>query len=291
MNELVPAAEVTQRSVSPFDGNVAEFKGALVRRGENRKALIDWIREALVEGVDFGKIHTKKKSECTHRGPPDCTPEKEPYHWSKDSLRKPGAEKICGMLGVTPTFPTIKDYERTALEGVPIESIILRCQLLSGAGDVLAEGIGARSVESDYGDLNKALKMACKSAHIDATLRMAGLSEIFTQDIEDMPIDAQKAPQGAPDPVQGEFHENGRNPQKGGYTPGKNEGVPPTRKPATGGGFATAKQISLLKYRCEQKGISYEEFLNVNGLEHFEVIPFARVDALLKWISDAERSP
>ena len=28
--------------------------------------------------------------------------------------------------------------------------------------------------------------MAEKSAHIDATLRMAGLSEVFTQDIEDM---------------------------------------------------------------------------------------------------------
>ncbi len=28
--------------------------------------------------------------------------------------------------------------------------------------------------------------MAEKSAHIDATLRLAGLSEIFTQDIEDM---------------------------------------------------------------------------------------------------------
>lgn len=50
-----------------------------------------------------------------------------------------------------------------------------------------ADGVGARSLEQDYGDLNKALKMAEKSAHIDATLRMAGLSEVFTQDLEDMP--------------------------------------------------------------------------------------------------------
>jgi hypothetical protein len=52
----------------------------------------------------------------------------------------------------------------------------------------VAEGVGARSLAQDYGDVNKALKMAEKSAHIDATLRLAGLSEVFTQDIEDRPI-------------------------------------------------------------------------------------------------------
>ena len=54
-----------------------------------------------------------------------------------------------------------------------------------------ADGVGARSLKQDYGDINKSLKMAEKSAHIDATLRMAGLSEVFTQDIEDM-IHGQK---------------------------------------------------------------------------------------------------
>lgn len=29
--------------------------------------------------------------------------------------------------------------------------------------------------------------MACKSAHIDATLRLAGLSEVFTQDLDEQP--------------------------------------------------------------------------------------------------------
>ena len=51
---------------------------------------------------------------------------------------------------------------------------------------LVADGVGARSLKQDYGDINKSLKMAEKSAHIDATLRMAGLSEVFTQDIEDM---------------------------------------------------------------------------------------------------------
>lgn len=55
-----------------------------------------------------------------------------------------------------------------------------------------------RAVEQDSGDLNKALKMAEKSAHIDATLRMAGLSEVFTQDLEDMAASGKAANAQAP---------------------------------------------------------------------------------------------
>ena len=51
---------------------------------------------------------------------------------------------------------------------------------------IAAEGTGARRIAQDNGDINKSLKMAEKSAHIDATLRVAGLSELFTQDLEDM---------------------------------------------------------------------------------------------------------
>jgi hypothetical protein len=268
MNDVVPV-EARERSVSPFDGNVAEFKGALVRRGDNRKALLDWIREALVDGTDFGAIKRSNGS------------------YTKPSLRKPGAEKICGMLGIVATFPTLKDYEQAVLQGIPIGAIILRCHLLSAAGAVVADGVGARSVDEDGGDLNKALKMACKSAHIDATLRMAGLSELFTQDLEDRPSAGALDAIEHASAVQGQFHENGHNPQRGGYTPGKNTGVPPTQKPEMGRGFATAKQISLLKYRCEEAGISYEEFLNVNGLPNWDSIPFTSVNPLLQWIGNA----
>src|SRR5262249_55705626 len=75
---------------------------------------------------------------------------------------------------------------------VEIKQVILRCELMKD-GCVVAEGIGARSMRQDDGDLNKCLKMASKSAHIDATLRMGGLSEVFTQDIEDLPKERQEA--------------------------------------------------------------------------------------------------
>lgn len=161
-------------AASPLDLPAEQFQAGLDRRGQNRRALLEWVRGSLVAGVDYGQIPTK-------RGP------------SKPSLWKPGAEKICGMLGITVHYPTLQDYEQAALRGVQLAHIIVRCELRDSAGNVVADGVGARALKQDNGDLNKALKMAEKSAHIDATLRMAGLSEVFTQDLEDMPgaVDSQ----------------------------------------------------------------------------------------------------
>src|SRR5436309_8831636 len=176
---LVPAA-------NPLDIAPEAFRGALARRGENRKALMEWVRSSLVKGTDFGHIHVVSKSKC-----PDGNQCQNSSHWSKACLFKPGAEKIAGMLGVTPTFPTLPEYEKAALAGVELKQIILRCHMVNAEGRIVADGIGARSLEQDYGDINKALKMCAKSAHIDATLRMAGLSEVFTQDLDQMKLDGK----------------------------------------------------------------------------------------------------
>ena len=189
-------AEIPQPSANPLDISPEAFRNALARRGENRKALMQWVGSSLVRDVDYGKIHIVKKSEC-NRGK-FCD---NPRHFSKDCLFKPGAEKIAGMLGVTPTFPTLHDYEKAALSGVELKQIILRCHMVDASGRIVADGIGARSLDQDYGDLNKALKMCAKSAHIDATLRMAGLSEVFTQDLDQMAVDGKLdpvEPQGYP---------------------------------------------------------------------------------------------
>ncbi|MGH8258700.1 MAG: hypothetical protein ACREUG_03310, partial [Steroidobacteraceae bacterium] len=123
-----PAAPAAVRAANPLDLSPSEFREALARRSENRRALIDWIRASLVDGVDFGAVPLRRGG------------------FSKPSLRKPGAEKICGMLGVTASFPTLKDYEHAALEGRRLEQIILRCHLTSPDGQVAADGVGARSV-------------------------------------------------------------------------------------------------------------------------------------------------
>jgi len=155
---------------SPLDLLPSQFKAGLDRRKENRNTLMDWIRSALVEGRDYGSIMIRGQK-------------------SKPSLLKPGAEKIAGMLGLIPKFPNLKEYEQSVLAGNIIDAIILKCELQNQSGEVIGEGVGARYVEKqDNGDLNKALKMASKSAMIDATLRCAGISEIFTQDVENMAL-------------------------------------------------------------------------------------------------------
>jgi len=161
---------------SPFEIEPADFKGSLDRRSENRGTLIRWIRSNLIENIDFGCIHIVSKDKC--KLGKDC---KNKFHYSKPLLFKPGAEKICGLVGLRAEYPAIAEYERRAIDGGKIDVIILRCLLYSG-DRIVAEGTGSRLVSKDYGDINKSIKMAEKSGQIDAIMRCAGLSEIFSQE-------------------------------------------------------------------------------------------------------------
>ncbi|MDD5580518.1 MAG: hypothetical protein PHY16_14725 [Methylobacter sp.] len=180
-SEKKPAQLPAAISANPLDLPATTFKEGLDRRKENRATFMAWIRDALVDGSDFGKIHIAGRNRC--QAGKNC---RNPEHYSKPSLFKAGAEKICGMLGLTIRYPTLPEYEKSALAGINLSRIIIRCEIVDATGRVVADGVGARLLSQDNGDINKALKMAEKSAHIDATLRMAGLSEVFTQDIEDM---------------------------------------------------------------------------------------------------------
>jgi hypothetical protein len=235
-------------TVSPLDLPAEVFRAGLDRRRENRAALMEWVRSALVEGVDYGSIPTR-------RGP------------SKPSLWKPGAEKICGMLGVTVHFPTLHDYEQAALHGVELKHIIMRCELHDASDRVVADGVGARSLAQDKGDINKALKMAEKSAHIDATLRMAGLSEVFTQDLEDM-----VSPK--PEPA------STNSPQSAGASAGQPH---PSGK---NGAPISAAQHKRLEARINELGLDRERVKawvhKAWGVEHLNEVPASRYDDLDK---------
>lgn len=108
----------------------------------------------------------------------------------KPTLLKPGAEKIVMMMGLASRYEImdkVEDYDKGFF------SYNIRCTL-SRQGMDICEGVGncnsreSKYVKADpYSIANTILKMAKKRAYVDAALSVASLSDIFTQDLEDMP--------------------------------------------------------------------------------------------------------
>lgn len=249
-----------ETAANPLDLPSNVFCEGLNRRKANRSALMEWVRSSLIEGVDFGSIQTR-------RGP------------SKPSLWKPGAEKICGMLGVIVRFPNLQDYEQAALHAVELQNIIIRCEIIDASGRIVAQGIGARSLKQDYGDINKSLKMAEKSAHIDAALRMAGLSEVFTQDLEDMSFKEQDAALAGSRAEQN--HPTSSSPAR---EPSGSGPVPPGKNGTSQ--FITTLQHKRLEARINELGLARDRVKSWIsrswGVEHLNRLPRARYEALNK---------
>jgi hypothetical protein len=193
--EAVAAAPVTAPALVPdvvaeglVLGNPEALAAQLESFSKARELFVDWLFNRLVAGIDFMLIHRKvgprgQKTDCPNkldaRGTV-CT-----TCGGKATLAKPGSEKICGLLQLRPRFK--RDVETWEMLGGEAGLMTLVCELVTPAGVVVAEGRGARHRDQDFGDTNKAIKMVQKSAQTDAVLRCAGLSEIFTQDLEDMP--------------------------------------------------------------------------------------------------------
>ena len=155
------------------------------------------VQKTLKEGHDFGEVPGT----------------------SKPTLLKPGGEKICMLFGLNPEYEFLQsteDYDKEFF------SYNIKCTLYRN-GQAVAQGVGScnskekkyrfinvdaipenyigqsETITDKYGRtkykinnpdicslVNTILKMAKKRAFIDAVLQVASLSEVFTQDIEDM---------------------------------------------------------------------------------------------------------
>ena len=126
-----------------------------------------FIRENLKHGVDYAK----------------------PFRSAgKETLLKPGSEKVCVLLNLMPVFRGDEETLAHLPASVRSSTITFLCELVNrSTGVKIAEGRGSASLtESNIkGNLNSAIKMAEKRAQMDATLRVAALSDRFTQDVED----------------------------------------------------------------------------------------------------------
>lgn len=164
-----------------------------VINGQNE--LRQYIKQALVEERDWGTI-------------PGV---------DKPSLFKAGAERINAGYGVVPRYTVLeqeidhfvevpwikrkKRYEKGTWTGdwdeergtsIGLYRYVVRCELVHReTGIVIADSIGTCStLESKYIDRprdaeNTAIKMAQKRGYVGATLHAYGLSDEFTQDVED----------------------------------------------------------------------------------------------------------
>jgi hypothetical protein len=208
--EAVAAAPATVPALVPdlvseglVLGNPEALAAQLESFSKARELFVDWLFNRLVAGIDYMVIHRKvgprnAKTPCpnaanaTGTGCPTCG--------GKATLCKPGSEKICGLLQLRPRFK--RDVDAWEMLGGEAGLVTLVCELVTPTGVVVAEGRGARHRDQDFGDVNKTLKMAQKSGQTDAVLRCAGLSEIFTQDLEDMPAFMREADPDGPAPFE-----------------------------------------------------------------------------------------
>ena len=109
----------------------------------------------------------------------------------KPTLLKPGAEKLIMLLGLTSEFEILdstRDFDAGFFQ------YQVSCKLLK-YGEVITEGFGScntrerKYIKGDPYTLdNTVLKMAKKRAMVDAALLVGSLSDVFTQDIEDMDL-------------------------------------------------------------------------------------------------------
>lgn len=113
----------------------------------------------------------------------------------KPTLLKPGAEKILMMMGLQSQFE-IADSTRDWEQG--FFQYQIRCKLIKN--DILiTEGLGACNSKekkylkaSPYDADNTVLKMAKKRALVDAALMVGSLSDIFTQDLDDIDLSGEQ---------------------------------------------------------------------------------------------------
>ena len=139
--------------------SLIQFKQGVDLLLEKREYFIKKILPTLVEGRDYFTIKGHK------------------------SLGKSGAEKLASIYSLVATFE--KDVETMdSFKGV--DGLVCYLCTLTRLGEVIGQGRGAAELKNHGNDANKTIKMAQKSGFIDAVIRTAGLSDLFTSDLEDM---------------------------------------------------------------------------------------------------------
>jgi hypothetical protein len=209
--ELAPAALVVLTT--------KDLQVRIQEETEQRRLITEFISQHMKAGTDYGTIKFTKRDGSEVE--------------SKPSLFKPGSEKFCSLFHFRPVFE--RDNDTWEMSGKTPGLFTYKCNLVAANGSIVGEGRGSASVGEKQGwTVNNAIKIAEKRAQIDAVLRTGGLSDFFTQDLEDMPKEAfggenntapapqyKREPQD-PRPQQPAPQPENGNQQKKEYTPDPN---------------------------------------------------------------------
>lgn len=160
--------ENKELATAPMEIAPRELAGIMAVEVEKRKMLTEYIAKHMKSGVDYGSIKIGGRD-------------------SKPSLFKPGAEKFTSLFKLRAAWE--KDAETWEMLGSEAGTICYICKLYTLQDKVVGEGRGASSVR-EKGNPNTALKIAKKRAFVDAVLSTGGLSDFFTQDLEDLAGDS-----------------------------------------------------------------------------------------------------
>lgn len=243
--------------------------------------------EVMIENVHFGKI--------------PGTP--------KPSLWKSGAEVLCAMFRIAPIFLTedlstsdciryrVRCIGRHQSSGIDLGEGVGECssdeQKFRWRAPVCDEEFAAtpidrrrekwaRGANGPYAQkqvrveppdvANTVLKIGAKRAHIAMCLNVLAASDIFSQDLEDLPDGLIEGEQSAP---------RQRNMRR----------TAPQGRPRSNGGqgLATDSQVRLLRAKLNDAEVSAEDLCKHFAVDSLTRMPFDKVNEALAYIADPER--
>jgi len=168
--EIVPVAQPSQEVQTIETESVEQFKKRTEDTKQKIEIMNEFIRSQMKRGADYGQI---------------------PGFGNKNTLFKAGAEKLEQIFGLTHEYEELKN--NIDPEDKEIVMYRYKCKLYKkGTNIQLGEGIGSanskepnRRNQNVYGIMNTIDKIAQKRAFVAAIISVCGVSNQFTQDLED----------------------------------------------------------------------------------------------------------
>ncbi len=145
------------------------YQNAIAQTASHYKVMVAFVKAQMKRDIDYGVIPGTRKP----------------------TLLKPGAEKLCRLFSLRPSYELIHfvtDFDKPLFH-YHYRCILVRSEKMVGQGDGCCNSREKKYEKQQYKiyDLtNTICKIAQKRALVAAVLSSCGASQFFTQDIEGM---------------------------------------------------------------------------------------------------------